>query len=372
MAIPIRPKSLYVHLPFCRHICPYCDFPKLLLATGFANRYASALLAEDLATYPNEPFDTIFIGGGTPSAMPLDDLDRILAALVERHGKPAEFTLEANPEDVNPDLVNVLVSHGVNRVSMGVQTVNAKGLKALGRHHTAADAKKAIDLLRANGIDNVSVDFIYGLPGEGMAELDADLAAVKSWDLPHVSFYALQVEPNTAYAIRHVQAPSGDVLRAEYDRIVSRLESIGLYRYEVSNFAKPGYESKHNLCYWLANPYGAIGLGATSFVDGVRAIRTKSMGDYLAGHWGAHAHRENAKDLEFEYLMLHLRLRQGFSLRDFQSRFGIDFREAYRCKIASLGSALIVSGDTVRVRDDRIYTLDSLLVSLLDFDGLSD
>lgn len=363
------PRSLYVHIPFCRHICPYCDFPKLLLSTGYQERYTKALLNED-TRYQDLHFDTIYLGGGTPSALDASLLKLILEELVRRHGTPKEFTIECNPEDVNPRLVSLLKACGINRISLGVQSIKESTLKMLGRRHTPEDAARAIALCREAGIDNLSCDFIYGLPGERMDDLKNDLDWVRKENLPHVSFYALQLEPHTMFAIQKVQPPSDDTLSLYYDTIDTALRSMGLDRYEVSNWARPGFESRHNTCYWRGDPYAAIGYGASSYVDGVRAVRTRSMTDYLAGKYIFSSRAESLAEQEFDYLMCNLRLRDGFSLKDFKERFNKDFLLAYADRIEALRDDLEIDDSRVRVKRDKLYILDSILVDLLDFSSL--
>lgn len=365
------PRSLYVHIPFCRHICPYCDFPKLLSSTGYQSRYVSALLRED-ERYSYLHFDTIYLGGGTPSALEPEQLTKIIKTLISRHGAPKELTVECNPEDVDSRMAQLFYSLGVNRVSLGVQSVSDRTLKYLGRRHTAKGAEIALDNLRSAGIDNVSCDFIYGLPGEGRDELLNDLAWVGAHRLTHVSLYALQLEPHTQMYNQGVKEPDQDTLSDDYELINQTLAKSGMRRYEVSNFCLPGYESLHNLCYWKGDAYAAIGYGASSYVDGVREVRTRNMEEYLSGKFVHSAHRESLREQEFDYLMCNLRLDRGFSLEDFESRFGHSFLESYADRIRILGDRLIVEDGRVRVRPDQIYVLDSVLVDLLDFSSLSE
>ena len=364
------PRSLYVHIPFCRRICPYCDFPKVLASTGFQDRYVAALLDEDRG-YAGLAFDTIYLGGGTPSCLTAEQLSRIVGTLTQRHGRAQEMTIECNPEDVTKESARLLRALGFNRISLGVQTVDDRTLTLLGRGHDRERAEEAIAHLRAAGLENISCDFIYGLPGEGEDQVRADLDWVGRMDLPHVSFYSLQLEPHTAFFNRGVAEPSQDVFERDYALICRRLEAAGLLRYEISNFARPGFESQHNLCYWHGDAYAAIGYGASSYVDGVRAVRTRNMADYLAGRFIYREEREDLREQEFDYLMCNLRLVRGFSLPDYAQRFHRDFRQAYADKIKILGDMLEFSADRVRVRPADLYILDSVLVDLLDFESIA-
>lgn len=361
-----KPKSLYVHIPFCRHFCAYCDFPKVLLSTGFSKKYTTALIEED-KRYVGLSFDTIYLGGGTPSCIQREELKYLLNELVLRHGQPKEFTIECNPEDVDDSFVKLIKECGINRVSLGAQSTDDNLLKDLGRTHRFSDVIRSVKTLQSNGINNVSLDFIYGFEGQKIDDIDNDIDNVIALNIPHVSFYSLQIEPNTIFAIKHKNEPDGDLLADYYEHIVKRLEKAGLYRYEISNFAKPSYESKHNLCYWLSNPYGAIGMGATSFEDNTRITRTRSIEKYLNGQYYWKDEKEDSHDLEFDFLMLNLRLTRGFKLDEFKKRFGKDFLVAYKDKIDLLKDEFIIQDKTVKVKPEKLYVLDSILVDLLNF-----
>lgn len=361
-----KAKSLYVHVPFCRNICSYCDFPKVLLKSGYSERYISVLLKED-EKYDGFHFDTIYIGGGTPSCLSYSQLETLLYELTKRHGQPIEFTIECNPEDVNLEFATLIGKYGINRISLGGQTIDDSLLRKLGRKHTFADVIEAVNILRSVGIENISVDFIYGLMGQTVNDIENDLAAVKTLKLPHVSFYSLQVEPNTLLEIQNIAEPDEDFLASCYELILDKLTSFGLNRYEVSNFSKPGYESKHNLCYWHADPFAAIGMGATSYEDGIRQSRTRSIEKYLQGDQIWNKEVESEDDLEFEFIMLNLRLANGFYLDEFKRRFNKDFLVEYDENIEKVKEYLEITKDRVKVKDEHLYILDSILVELLKF-----
>lgn len=336
------------------------------METGLSDRYVEALLNDD-EKYLGWDFDTIYIGGGTPSCLSNGQLDRLLSKLVERHGRPIEFTIECNPEDVDENFASTISEYGVNRVSLGGQTTDDDLLARLGRKHRFSDVEKSVSILRRHGIKNISVDFIYGLMGQTLDDIEKDLLAVKELDIPHTSFYSLQIEPNTMLRIQDIQEPDPDFLADCYSLVTERLKSYGLERYEVSNFAKAGYQSLHNKCYWKANPFAAIGMGATSFEDGIRASRTKSIYKYISGDRVWNEESEDQDDLEFEFVMLNLRLAEGFSLNEFGKRFGKDFLVAYEDNIKKVSECLAIEGDIVKVKDEYLYTLDSILVDLLNF-----
>lgn len=364
-----KARSLYVHIPFCRHLCDYCDFPKVLLSTGYTDRYIEALLKED-ERYRGFRFDTIYIGGGTPSAIGPEKLSSLIEELISRHGKPSEFTVECNPEDVDVSLAEALFTSGINRVSLGVQSVRDDILHSLGRYHSIEQAGEALERLRRVGISNVSCDFIYGLPGESLRDVDRDCDWVRDHRLVHSSFYALELKPHTALFNRGIEEPDDDRLADMYDLIHMRLGEMGLHRYEVSNFCIPGYESQHNLCYWKGDPYAAIGYGASSYEDGCREVRTRNMTDYLEGKYIASSVQESPAEQEFDYLMCNLSKADGFSLSDYSDRFGGSFLERYSDRLERVRDDVVVSADRVAVRPEKLYVVNSILLELLDFSSL--
>ena len=236
--------------------------------------------------------------------------------------------------------------------------------------HNVPEDLKIIDLSMDYRLKSDDHDFIYGLPGEGENQVQNDLDWVVRMGLPHASFYSLQLEPHTAFFNAGVKEPSQDVFERDYALICARLAKAGLLRYEVSNFARPGFESRHNLCYWQGDAYAAIGYGASSYVDGVRAVRTRDMAQYLAGNYIFEEQRESLREQEFDYLMCNLRLVKGFSLEDYTARFQRDFRQAYADKIKILGNMLEFGHGRVRVCPRDLYILDSILVDLLDFESI--
>lgn len=362
-------KSLYVHIPFCRKFCSYCDFPKLLLDSNFQDRYIDALLKED-ERYFGYDFDTIFLGGGTPSCISLKNIEKLVTNLIKRHGKPCEFSIECNPEDINEEFVSCIKSLEINRVSIGLQTTDNIQLKKLGRNHTYEDCLKSVELLYKNGINNVSVDFIYGLPNQTINDIKKDIEAIKIMNLKHVSFYSLQVEKHTKLYYQHVKEFNGDLLADFYEYINEQLNDLGLKRYEVSNFAIPSYECKHNLCYWKFNDYAAIGIGATSFENGIREVRTQNLTKYFNGEYILDKTIENNETKEFEYLMLNLRLEEGFSLLDFKNRFKSDFLIKYKDKIEKNKEYFDIGTENFKIKSNYIYILNDILLELLDFENV--
>ena len=359
-------RSLYIHIPFCDNICSYCDFSHLLSRTNYQKRYL-ARLKEDISKIKDKKLYSIYIGGGTPSSLSKEELEDLLSFLYSKFEVVEEFSFEANPESIDEEKVKVLVKYGVNRVSLGVQTVDEKHLKLLNRHHDIKTIKKACDILHRYNLNNINFDFIYGLEDEDESNIEKNIAFALENDVKHISYYSLQVEEGTVLYNSGYKVDD-DKLATYYEKIVSRLEEVGFKRYEVSNFAKEGYESKHNLVYWQNKEYYGEGLSASMYIDNIRETKTRNIIDYLNGEKLV-AFKEvlTKEDDEFNYLMLNLRLIKGFSLNEFKNRYKKDFLKEYRKEIEKIKDSVVVENDYFRVKSDKIFILDSLLVDLLHF-----
>ncbi|MCH5188014.1 MAG: radical SAM family heme chaperone HemW [Oscillospiraceae bacterium] len=267
--------GLYVHIPFCVRKCLYCDFYSGPDMTN-KKEYCSALLAE-LREY-DESFDTVFIGGGTPTAIGED-----LVSLCRALPKAAEFTVEANPGTLTHGLLRGLREAGVNRLSLGVQSFNDNELKALGRIHTAAEAEQAFIMAREAGFNNISIDLMLATPGQTAESLGRSLKKIAELSPEHVSAYSLIVEEGTPFYENTPPLPSEDEERELYWQAVEFLDNIGIKQYEISNFARPGRESRHNLKYWSGEPYVGIGAAAASYHGGYRYRNAADINIYLRG-----------------------------------------------------------------------------------------
>ncbi len=277
---------LYLHVPYCAAKCPYCDFNSIAGRVDEQPRYVDALLAE-VVRLPRGPWDTIFIGGGTPTFLGAANLARLMEGLAF-HLIPAdgcEWTCEANPGSADAERFALLAQAGVNRLSVGVQSTHPERLAALGRVHTALEAERAREAARA-AVPRVSADLIMGLPGQDERELDADLGLYRRHGLSHASVYHLAYEPGTEFHARRARGEMADIPAerslALYERLWDGLGASGLAAYETSNFARDGEESRHNLAYWRQRDYHAAGAGAVSTLAGKRATREKHPGRYIA------------------------------------------------------------------------------------------
>lgn len=333
----LPPLSLYVHLPWCLRKCPYCDFNSHEMKSGELpeQRYLDALRADLEAALPlvwGREVHSIFIGGGTPSLFSPEGIDRLLSDVRARVKlvPEAEVTLEANPGTFEKDRFKAFRAAGVTRLSVGVQSFDDAQLKALGRVHDSRQAIAAVEEAAAS-FDTFNLDLMYALPGQTLAQLEKDVAQALALMPPHLSIYHLTIEPNTYFAKFPPVVPPEDTAYAMLDRITEMTAATGLERYEVSAYAKPGHRCWHNWNYWQFGDYLGIGAGAHGKISFphrvVRQVRNRDprlyMENALAGNAIAQEEEVARADLPFEYMLNALRLKDGFSLRDFSERTGL-------------------------------------------------
>ena len=306
--------SLYIHIPFCDKICDYCDFTKLQYFRNFAINYLKAL-KDELESYQIKDLKTIYVGGGTPTALE-DDLFLELLEMIDPYKKGViEYTFEANPESLSLNKIKMLKEHGVNRISLGVQTTNDKILKAINRDHNFDQVKAAIKNLKENDIDNINVDLILGLPHTSEKILKEDLQNILNLDVKHISCYGLTVNPHTVLFNKGFKEPEGDLLRRYYDIVEEILTKNGFTHYEVSNWAKPGFESKHNLTYWRNQEYYGVGLGASGYIAETRYKNTVNLSQYLNRVFVNEKENVSSRDKITYQIMLNLRTKEGLDIK---------------------------------------------------------
>ncbi len=328
--------GIYVHIPFCKTRCIYCGFYSTTLSP--AREYITAVLREHALRSDylrGEPLETIYIGGGTPSQLPPDELERLIGGLLNGASvgaEPLEITIEMNPDDVTAELAERLRRAGVNRVSMGVQTFSDERLRFLHRRHTAAQARAAVATLRAAGFTNISLDLMFGFSGQTLNAWDDDITQALALQPQHLSAYALTYEEGTPLWTLRQQGSlseiSDDLSRAMYYHLVDRLCSAGYQHYELSNFALPGYHSRHNSSYWNATPYLGLGAAAHSFNRQERSWNVSDVSIYinkvLAGERPADSERLSATDRYNDMIVTTLRTAKGIrldSLNDSQRHY---------------------------------------------------
>ncbi len=359
------PRALYVHVPFCQHICGYCDFCKLLINPKFVAGYLPALFAE-IDDDQIGQVDTIYLGGGTPTALADSDFEALLKKLGPHLAPSGEFTVEANPESLTETKLALMKRHGVNRLSIGLESADPTLLKLMGRHHSFLDVKNAVALARSYGIGNLNVDLIYALPGESPETLQSDLAAILSLNVDHISTYSLILEDDSLFKKEGIKEASEEVQADSYELILKTLRGAGYTRYEVSNFARNHQESRHNLVYWHDERYYGCGLGASGYIGDKRYTNTRSLPHYLKGD---RIESEEAvtpsSDLGY-FFLTNLRLEEGFSLQSFEARFGFSFFSKYQKsfdRLAKEGLLLSKEG-RIKATDHGIMVLDEILRNL--------
>lgn len=342
--------GVYVHIPFCRQKCYYCDFPSYAGRERYMADYIAALCQEIQVRGSfykqkwNNPA-TVYIGGGTPTALPYDLMAKLLQKLQENLTAKYEFTVECNPGTVDSKYLALLYANGVNRLSLGVQSFNDEILRSIGRIHTGSEAGKAILMAKKIGFANINLDLMYGLPGQSLQDLKNSV--VKAIDLKpeHISIYGLQLEEGTVFfkqqAAGKLILPTDAETEAMYDYMTSFLPKSGYLRYEISNFAKKGYESRHNMGYWQDVPYLGLGAAAHSYLAGQRYAASKDIARYIAGvRTGEFAlvkeEETNRKTSMEEFCFLALRTAQGIDKKRFAQKFNCSIQSVYADVIAKM------------------------------------
>jgi len=346
----VKPLGLYIHIPFCRRKCAYCDFVSYPDMDAYFGRYVRALIAE-LRLYAQElkdrRVDTVFLGGGTPSLLDAAQIDMLMAGLREACNWAAgEVTVEANPETLDEEKLAAYAQCGVNRLSIGLQTHENAVLRAIGRRHTWETFERVFAVVRSF-FSNISADTMFGLPGQTVESYAETVRRLIALGADHVSAYALKLEPGTPLAQRFGGADE-DTDRAMYHDAAARLQTAGYAHYETSNFAKPGFACRHNLKYWTGAEYLGLGVAAHSFLDGTRRFsNTEDLSEYLrrvetGERPVARTETLDEKDTLAEYLMLRLRLASGIDATDFSARFGGDFWTRFAQPIGRVQAAGLI------------------------------
>ncbi|PFA64589.1 coproporphyrinogen III oxidase [Bacillus sp. AFS015802] len=353
-------KSAYIHIPFCEHICHYCDFNKVFLEGQPVDEYLISLGNEmkQRVLTPGK-LDTIFVGGGTPTSLDAGQLD-LLCESITTHlpFEKGEFTFEANPGDLGEDKLRVLKDHGVNRLSFGVQSFNDDLLKGIGRTHKSEDVYTSVEAAQKIGFSNISIDLIYSLPKQTEEDFQDTLKKALDLELPHYSAYSLIVEPKTVFynLMRKgkLSLPSQDQEAAMYEILIDTMEKYGINQYEISNFAKPGYESKHNLVYWDNNEYYGLGAGAHGYINGVRYSNYGPLKKYMdpiseGSLPTIQEHQVTKAEMMEEEMFLGLRKAEGVSKSTFQQKFGSSIESVFGSSIEEMEKRGLLSVNEERI-----------------------
>ena len=371
--------GIYIHVPFCKTRCAYCDFFSTTLH-DMKSRYVDAL-CQELAMRRNylhdEPVGTLYFGGGTPSQLSEKDFRVIFNRIQEVYGLEAceEITLEANPDDLTDDYMEMLTTLPFNRISMGIQTFHEPTLQLIGRRHTAQEAIEAVHRCRQHGFNNISIDLIYGLPGETLEQWKEDLQTAFSLKVQHISAYHLTYEQGTRLwqmlQRKEICEVDEDTSVELFRILCEEMQKAGYEHYEISNFALPGYRSRHNSAYWHEVPYLGCGPGAHSFDGDSREWNVSSLQKYIeALEQGQRDYEQETldKDTRYnEFIMTRLRTCEGFSLNDLHQRFG----QAYHDYCLHLATPFLRQGlllqkeNTLRLSREGIFVSDDIISDLM-------
>ncbi len=366
-----RPVGLYVHIPFCKKKCNYCDFASFAPSGDFKERYIDALVRE-IDSYRGRGIrlDTIFFGGGTPSLLEPRELGKIMSAVRSAFEiiDSAEISAEVNPATLTEEKLTAFLTFGFNRFSIGLQTIHENERKILGRIHNFEDFLSTYNMLRTAGVKNIGVDLMFGIPEQTKASFEETVAKIIELSPEHISAYGLILEEGTPFwgAKDSLTLPAEDDERDMYFTAVKMLAEAGFGHYEISNFAKRGFESRHNLKYWNFDEYIGVGLAAHSYFGGVRFSNSASASEYLAG-MREHEEPLSRDDEMFEYAMLSLRTARGILLGEYKARFGEDFTLGREAKIELYKKHGLIAeeGGRLHLTDEGFYLSNTVLSDLL-------
>ena len=367
--------GIYVHVPFCKSKCTYCDFASYPKEIGKTESYFACLYREIKGQglkLKDKTFDTVYIGGGTPSIVPANYIAGAIKQIKNcfNLAENPEITIELNPGTVDEDKIKTYKAAGVNRFSVGLQTGYDDQLKRLNRVHTAKDFLLCAKMLKG---ENVSADILIGLHGQTKEQARNTAALAIAGGVSHISVYALTPEVGTPVYTDYLNGEllSDDEVADIYDDLREFLKNQGFYRYEVSNFAKKGFESKHNLNYWRRGEYIGLGVSASSFIDGRRFTNTFSVDEYMNAviynkSPEISSDEITGKDAEFEYIMLALRTAEGLDVKKFNAATGADFYNDYKAALAKKSRFLEIADDRVKIRDEYLYVQNDIILEFME------
>lgn len=371
------PTSAYIHVPFCQHRCGYCDFTLVARKDHLIDDYLAAMEQQLATVEPGTELQTLFLGGGTPTHLGIKQLERLLAAIFSRFrlAADAEFSIEANPLNLSIDKIDFLQQSGINRVSLGVQSFHSEILTFLERDHQPQEIFDIVNNLQAR-IPNTSLDLIFAVPGQSLQDWQDSLAAAVGLGIPHLSTYGLTIEKGTSFWSRQQSGlfdlPADDLAGTMYEYSLEYLGSQGLQHYEISNFARPGFECRHNEVYWTGYPYYGFGPGAASYLNGVRRQNHRSVVTWLKRIAAGESPIAEEEELDpesraREAIIFGLRRRIGIGLADFESRYGFSLSElAEEAMQKNLAAGLLEQTEThLRLTPAGCLLADSIVVDFL-------
>lgn len=359
-------KSVYIHIPFCKNICTYCDFCKQFYEYSDVESYLNALEEEIKDRYNGEELETLYIGGGTPSSLNMKELDRLFEIIKLINIKEdAERTFECNVNDINEDLIAFLYKNKINRLSIGVQSFNKMKLKFMERYASFDDVSNKMNMIRNIGINNINLDLMYAIPGETLKDLKNDLNLFIKLKPDHISTYSLILEENTKLSINNVKPIDEELELEMYNYIRNKLKQKKYIHYEISNFSKKGFASKHNLNYWNNLEYYGFGLGAHGYIDGIRYENTKNLNKYLDKDFVQEQKIIGIQEKQENELMLGFRKIKGISLEEFYDKYGVNIQDVFPIKPLLKNKDLCYKDGYVYINPEKIYIMNEILLKLI-------
>ena len=358
-------KAIYIHIPFCSSICSYCDFCKFYYNEELVDSYLDSLSLEIKDNYKGDLIESLYIGGGTPSSLTIAQLQKLFSFFENiNFSSNLEFTFECNVMDLEEDKLIFLKEHGVNRLSIGVESFQENVLEFLERKYNKNDIIERVEIAKRY-FDNINVDLMYAVPGQDISMLKSDLEMFLKLDVNHISTYSLIIEEHTKLAIKNTDYIDEDLDLEMYNIIRDTLGDNDYVHYEISNFSKVGYESKHNLTYWKNLPYYGFGLGASGYVDNVRYTNTRNINKYIAGEYILEKEVIDSNLLASNYAILGFRTIYGVSKKEFYNLFGIDLIDYFKVRDLIYDKVILEKEDRYYINPDYWYVLNEILIKFV-------
>jgi oxygen-independent coproporphyrinogen-3 oxidase len=355
--------SVYIHIPFCTTICSYCDFPKIYYNETCVDKYLSILEQEIKEKYKNDVIKTIYIGGGTPSSLSVSQLKKLFEILkIFNTSNDLEYTVECNLENLTIEKLLLMKEYKVNRLSIGIQTFNEKFYPFLNRKNGNINI---INEAKKIGFDNINVDLIYAIPKENIKDLKNDLNKFLKLNINHISTYSLIIEDHTILSNNNIKNIDEELDEEMYKLICKTLKEHGFIHYEISNFSKPGYESKHNMVYWNNDKYYGFGMGSSGYIDNIRYTNTKSSSKYLDKKFIYEIEEiDEKKNMEYE-MILGLRKLEGVSISKFEKKFNKKISDVFNIKKLIEEGKLIEENGYIKIPLEYLYISNSILINFI-------
>lgn len=357
----------YIHIPFCKKICSYCDFCKVFYNEKVVNQYLDSLEKEIKDIYKGEYQETIYIGGGTPSSLSLDSLNKLLSIIEKiNHDRNTEITFECNFDSITEEKINLLNEYNINRLSFGLETTNKKTLDKINRELDVEHVKRIINYSKKIGITNINIDLMYGFENTSIEDLKKDIDFILELDPKHISTYSLEIHENTKFFINNVKNIDEDMDREMYEYIHKKLSENGYNHYEISNYSKKGYESRHNLCYWKNDFYYGFGIGASSYINEERITNSRSITNYIKNNIKKETEKIDKKNKIIYELILGLRLKEGINIDDFFKKYNISIYELYDINKLVIENKIIIDNNYIKIPFKNWYIINSILIDFLE------